>query len=359
MPRPCPKTSLAGLIMVAALILGACGSGVTAPPGAAGSSSELTGAGATFPAPLYQNWADVYNKSTGVKINYQAIGSGGGIAQITAKTVDFGASDAPMKDEELAAAPGPILHIPTVFGAVVVTYNLPGVTGKLRLTGSTLADIFRGVITKWDDVAIARDNTEVRLPATMINVVHRSDGSGTTAIFTNFLSAANSAWEAKIGAGKEVEWPAGQGGKGNDGVAAIVQQVPGSIGYVELAYASKNNLAAASIKNRSGRFIAAALSTIAAAANGARVPADLRFSVLDAPGPDAYPLASATWLLVYQHQADAKKGAALAKFLWWAIHDGQQLTSSLLYAPLPANLVTATEGKIRSIDAGGTPLFTG
>jgi phosphate transport system substrate-binding protein len=359
MERTTKPARLAAVVALAAIALGACSSGGTpvTPGSAGGGAKTLTGAGATFPAPLYQKWADEYNKAKGVQINYQAIGSGGGVQQIIAKTVDFGASDAPMKDEELASAPGPILHIPTVFGAVVVTYNLSGVTAPLKFKPATIASIFLGDVKKWNDAAIKADNPGVTLPSEAISIVHRSDGSGTTSVFTNFLTLSSDKWSKKVGAGKEVEWPAGTGGKGNDGVAALVKQTPGAVGYVEVAFAKKNGMAAAEVENKAGKFVAATLESITAAAASVQPPDDLRFSVLNAPGDTAYPISSATWLLVYKDQADKSKGTALVNFLWWAIHDGQQFAPDLIYAPLPQSLVTAAEAKIKTIDFNGTPLY--
>jgi len=352
------------IVLAFAFMTAACG-GTKTPAAATGCAADkgqtLTGAGATFPAPLYQRWGAEYNTKCGVQVNYQAIGSGGGVAQITAKTVDFGASDAPMKDEEIAKVTGSeILHIPMVFGSVVVTYNLAGVTAPLKLTSDTIAGIFLRKITKWNDPAIAADNTGVALPGSAISVVHRSDGSGTTNTFTSFLDKVNATWHSKIGKGKEVEWPAGEiGGKGNDGVSAAVKQTAGSVGYVELAFAKQNNLPAAQVKNAAGTFITPDLASTTAAAATAVVPDDLRFTVVNAAGPDAYPICSATWLLVYKDQTDKAKGQALVNYLDWAIHDGQQFAETLLYAKLPAALVTKAEAKIRTIAYNGTPLLAG
>jgi phosphate transport system substrate-binding protein len=337
-----------------ALVAAACGK---SKPAAKAEAKALTGAGATFPAPLYQKWAADYQTAKGVTINYQAIGSGGGIQQITAKTVDFGASDAPMKDEELAAAPG-IIHIPTVFGAVVVTYNVKGVASGLKLKPGTVAGIFLGKIKKWNDPAIVADNSGVTLPASGITVVHRSDGSGTTNIFTSYLSAVSPEWKTKVGSGKEVEWPTGLGGKGNDGVTGLVKNTAGGVGYVEVAFAKQNSLTVASIANAAGKFIEPTLDAITAAAETATVPDDLRFSVVNAPGDDAYPIAGATWLLVYKEQPDEAKGRALVNFLWWATHDGQARAEGLFYAKLPSSLVTKAEDKIKSMTFNGTSLYT-
>jgi phosphate transport system substrate-binding protein len=333
------------------------GSGTGANNG--GGAIRLQGAGATFPNPLYQKWLSEYAKvNPNAKIDYQSIGSGGGIQQIQAQTVDFGASDAPMSDDDLRKAPAPILHIPTVLGAVVITYNLPGVTQPLRFTPDVLADIFLGKIKRWDDARIKADNAGVALPATDIAVVHRSDGSGTTAVFTDYLAKVSPAWKEKPGAGKSIDWPVGQGGKGNEGVAGQVKQQPNTIGYVELAYAAPNKLPVALIKNKAGNFVTPSLEAVTAAAaeSVATTPADLRVSITDAAGAQAYPIASYTYILVYQAQKDAAKGKALVDFLWWGIHDGEQFAKDLQYAPLPPQIAQQAEQKLNSITAGGKPL---
>ena len=312
----------------------------------------INGAGATFPYPIYSKWFSEYNKlHKDVQINYQSIGSGGGIKQVTERTVDFGASDAPMSDEEIRKAAG-ILHIPTVMGAVVVVYNLPGVE-SLRLAPDTLADIFLGKITQWNDQAIAKDNPQAKLPGSPITVVHRSDGSGTTSVFTDYLAKVSPAWKSGPGAGKSVNWPAGLGGKGNEGVTGTVKQTDGGIGYVELAYANQNRLSMADLKSKDGGWVKASLASVSAAAAKAEMPDDYRISITNAPGQDAYPISAFTYLLVYKEQADAPKGEALVKFLWWAVHDGQQMASSLDYAPLPSPLVKKVEGTLRSITVKG------
>jgi phosphate transport system substrate-binding protein len=303
-------------------------------------AQDLTGAGATFPYPIYSKWFSDYATKTGVKINYQPIGSGGGIRQLSEQTVDFGATDAPMTDAELAKAKGgPILHIPTVLGAVVVTYNVPELRKPLRLDGTTLADIFLGKITKWNDPRIAVLNAGAKLPASDILVVHRSDGSGTSYVFTDYLSSASSEWAAKPGKGKEVQWPVGLGGKGNEGVAGQVKQLPGSIGYVELAYAKQNKLAYADIKNAKGEFVTPTIGAVTAAAAGAaaKLPAntDYRVSIVNAQGKGAYPISSFTWLLVYKTQPNAEKGRKLIDFVKWALTDGEKSAATLDYAPLP------------------------
>jgi phosphate transport system substrate-binding protein len=312
----------------------------------------ITGAGATFPFPLYSKWFSDYNKQhPDVQINYQSIGSGGGIKQITERTVDFGASDAPMNDEEMARAPG-IQHIPTVLGAVVVVYNVPGLSG-LKLTPETLSGIFLGRITKWNDPALARDNPGAKLPDSAIAVAHRSDGSGTTAVFTDYLSKVSPAWKSGPGAGKSVSWPAGLGGKGNEGVTGIVKQTQGAIGYVELAYANQNKLPVAEIRNHDGDFVKASIDTVSAAAEKVALPDDYRVSITDAPGANAYPISAFTYILVYKDQPDAAKGEALVRFLWWAIHDGQKLAGALDYAPLPAAAVAKVERTLNTLTVQG------
>ncbi len=298
----------------------------------------ITGAGATFPQPIYTKWFDEYSKvDTSVRFNYQGIGSGGGQKQILSETVDFGASDGPMSDENLAKAPRTLWHIPTVAGAVVVSYNLPG-NLKLKLDGATLANIYLGKITKWNDPAITAQNGGVDLPAQDIVVVHRSDGSGTSYIFTDYLSNVSSEWKEKVGKNTSVNWPAGLGGKGNAGVAGQVKQSPGAIGYVELAYAKQNSLPYADMKNFSGAYITPSIESVVEALATATIPADFRFSMVNPPGAKAYPIAGATWLLVYQQQKDAAKGKKLVEFLKWAFTDGEKMAASLDYAPLPANV---------------------
>jgi phosphate transport system substrate-binding protein len=321
-------------------------------------SVDLTGAGATFPYPLYSKWFDEYAKLTGVKINYQSIGSGGGIRQLSEGTVDFGASDSPMSDAELAKAKfGPILHIPTVLGAVVITYNVPALSAPLNLTPQVIADIFAGKITKWNDARLVSLNSGISLPSSDILVVHRSDGSGTTYIFTDYLSTAVPSWKATVGKGKEVSWPAGLGAKGNEGVAGQVKQTPGAIGYVELAYAKQNRLPISAVKNKAGKFVIASVPAVTAAAAGAAktLPAntDFRISVVDAPGPDAYPISSFTWILVYQHQTDSVKGKKLVDFLNWALTYGEPEAPSLDYAPLPSEMTPKVKAKVATIDFAG------
>ena len=307
------------------------------------AAQDLTGAGATFPYPIYSKWFSAYAAKTGVKINYQPIGSGGGIRQLSEQTVDFGATDAPMSDAELAKAKGgAIMHIPTVLGAVVVTYNVPELKRPLRLDGTTLADVFLGKITSWNDARIAALNPGTKLPASDILVVHRSDGSGTSYVFTDYLSSVSTDWAAKPGKGKEVQWPVGLGGKGNEGVAGQVKQLPGSIGYVELAYAKQNKLAYADIRNVQGQFVTPTIAAVTAAAAGAaaKLPpnTDYRVSIVNAAGKNAYPISSFTWLLVYRTQTDAAKGKKLIDFVRWALTDGEKSAATLDYAPIPAKM---------------------
>jgi phosphate transport system substrate-binding protein len=309
----------------------------------------INGAGATFPYPLYSKWFDEYAKiDPSVRFNYQSIGSGGGQKQILAQTVDFGASDGPMSDENLAKASSKLLHIPTVAGAVVVTYNLPGIA-SLKLDGAVIADIFQGKITSWNDPKIAAMNPGVKLPGTDLVVVHRSDGSGTSYIFTDFLSSVRKDWETHVGRNTSVKWPSGLGAKGNEGVAGQVKQLPGTIGYVELAYAHQNKLAVAEIKNSSGNFIAPSLESVSDALASAKVPEDFRFSMVNPPGAKAYPISGATWLLVYQKQQDPAKGKKLVEFLNWAITKGAGMASTLDYASLPAELQTRVLEEVKSI----------
>jgi phosphate transport system substrate-binding protein len=298
----------------------------------------INGAGATFPQPIYTKWFDAYSKvDPSVRFNYQGIGSGGGQKQILSETVDFGASDGPMSDENLAKAPRTLWHIPTVAGAVVVSYNLRG-DPKLKLDGMTLANIYLGRITKWNDPAIAGQNPDVNLPAQDIIVVHRSDGSGTSYIFTDYLSSVSSEWKDRVGKNTSVNWPTGLGGKGNAGVTGQIRQSPGAIGYVELAYAIQNKLPYVDMKNASGHYITPSIDSVTAALATATIPDDFRFSMVNPPGSNAYPIAGATWLLVYAQQKDPVKGEKLVQFLRWAYTAGEKMAADLLYAPLPAPL---------------------
>lgn len=312
----------------------------------------INGAGATFPYPIYSKWFDVYAKENpGIKFNYQSIGSGGGIRMLSNRTVDVGASDAPMTDQQLSDAPGKILHFPSVMGADVVAYNLPGFTGTLRLTGPVIADIFLGKITKWDDDQIRALNPGAAIPSQDIVVCHRSDGSGTTFIFADYLSKVSPAWATDPGKGTAIKWPVGLGGKGNEGVTALVQQTPGAIGYIELIYALNNKIPFAQIQNKAGNWVTASLAgvTAAAASVAGNMPADFRVSITNAPGADAYPISSFTWLLVYQKQTNKDVGEQIKKFLGWALTEGQTLAPSLQYAPLPAEVVQKEEAQIQEI----------
>lgn len=336
------KKSISALALVA----------VTVSAGAASAGVLVNGAGATFPYPLYSKWFSEYAKvDKSVKFNYQSIGSGGGIKQITAQTVDFGASDKFLTDKDLQAAPGKLLHIPTVMGAVVVTYNLPGVATGLKLSSEDVADIFLGKITMWNDPRIADDNRGVQLPAKPIVVVHRSDGSGTTSIFTDYLTGVSREWAQQVGTGASVKWPVGLGGKGNEGVAGQVKTTPLSIGYVELAYAFENKLPYASLKNQSGNFVEPSIRTTSAAAAAAlkKMPADYRISLVNQPGKDAYPAVGFTWLLVYQQQKDPVKGKKIVEFLNWSLKNGQKMAAPMLYAPLPESVQRMVAKTIKTI----------
>jgi phosphate transport system substrate-binding protein len=309
----------------------------------------INGAGATFPYPIYSKWFDEYAKvDPSVRFNYQSIGSGGGQKQILAETVDFGASDGPMSDENLAKAPRKLLHIPTVAGADVLTYNLPG-NPKLKMDGQTLVDIFLGRITKWNDRRLVAHNPDVKLPDTDIIVVHRSDGSGTTYIWVDYLSSVSKEWETKVGRGTSVNWPTGLGGKGNEGVAGQIKQLPGSVGYVELIYAKQNKLPYADVKNAAGNYVTPSLESITEALAAAQIPDDFRFSMVNPPGPKAYPIAGTTWLLVYEQQKDANKGRKLVEFLNWAMTRGEGMASSLDYASLPENVQRRVLERIKTI----------
>jgi phosphate transport system substrate-binding protein len=304
----------------------------------ASAQMMINGAGATFPYPIYSKWFDEYVKvDPSVRFNYQSIGSGGGQKQILAQTVDFGASDGPMSDDNLSKAPGKLLHIPTVAGADVVTYNLPG-NPALKFDADTIAGIFLGQIKKWNDQKITALNPGVKLPDQDIVVVHRSDGSGTTYIWTDYLSKISPEWKQKVGTNTSVNWPTGIGGKGNEGVSGQIKQTPGALGYVELIYAIQNKMPYAEVKNSAGKFVKPSLESITAALATAEIPDDFRFSITNAPGPDAYPISGATWLLVYEQQKDAAKGKKLVEFLKWAAKHGEKMATDLEYAPLPDNL---------------------
>ena len=319
----------------------------------ASEAQTLNGAGATFPAVIYTKWIDEYNKLTGVQINYQAIGSGGGVKGITDQTVDFAGSDNAMTDEQLAALKAPVLHIPTVMGGIVITYNVQGVSSGLKLTAETISGIFLGDITKWNDPKLVADNPGVALPDAAIATVHRSDGSGTTAVFTDYLSKVSPPWKSKVGSGQSVNWPAGVGAKGNDGVAGSVKSTPNSIGYVELIYALQQKLGYATVKNASGKFIDATLDSVSKAAVGVTLPDDLRASLTNSSNVDAYPIVAMTYLLTYKDMPDTAKALAITRYLWWGTHDGQAFARDLGYAPLPADVQGKVEAKLHSIMSGG------
>jgi phosphate transport system substrate-binding protein len=309
---------------------------------AAADGLQINGAGATFPYPIYSKWFSEYTKAhPNVQINYQSIGSGGGIRQLTAQTVFFGATDGPMTPDQIQAAGAKVLHLPTVLGAVVPIYNIPGVSAELKFSGPVLADIFLGKVTKWNDPAIAKDNPGVELPASEVTVVHRSDGSGTSYIFCDYLAKVSPEWHQKVGVATSVNWPTGVGGKGNEGVAGLVKQTPGSIGYVELIYALQNKIAYGSVKNGAGSYVRASLEgvTAAAAATEGKMPTDFRVSITNAPGKDAYPISSFTWLLLWESPKDKERGRAMVDFVKWALTDGQKYAGELGYAPLPASVV--------------------
>lgn len=340
-------------------VVAACSSADRPADAGTGASVDLTGAGATFPYPIYARWFADYDSLTGVRINYQSIGSGGGVRTITERTVDFGATDGPMTDDELSRASGDILHFPTVLGAVVITYNLPGVQRALQFDGDALANIFLGRITRWNDARIAALNPGVALPEADLLVVHRTDGSGTTYVMTDYLAAVSAEWASGPGRGKEVRWPVGLGGKGNEGVASLVRQTPHAIGYVELAYAHQNGLPIAAIENRAGTFVTPTTASITAAAEVATESfgpvTDYRLSIVNAPGRDAYPIASFTWLLVYREQQDTAKGRKLVEFMRWMYSTGQSRAAALDYAPLPPVLAHQLTARLDSIRLGASP----
>jgi len=322
-------------------------------------AKELIGAGATFPYPLYSKMFDQYHKEKGIQVNYQSIGSGGGIKQLENKTVDFGASDAPLSDEEMKAMPGAVIHIPTCLGAVMITYNLEG-SPKLKLTPELIADIFLGKITNWNDKRLSSLNPGVKLPALAITVIHRSDGSGTTYVFSDYLSKVSSQWNTKPGKGKALDWPVGLGAKGNEGVGGMVKQTPGAIGYVELAYVIQNKIPAATIKNKSGNFIEASIKSISASA-AVRLPEDLRVSLTNTDAKDGYPITSFTYILLYEKQAlegrSMDKAKGTVELVNWMITKGQQYAEPLLYAPLPKETATAAKNRLKMVNFNNKPLI--
>ncbi len=315
------------------------------------AQTTLNGAGATFPYPMYSKWFSEYHKlHPDIEINYQSIGSGGGIRQVLAGTVEFGASDGPMTNEQLAEAKTKILHVPTVLGADVPAYNIPGVTAELQFSPSTLAGIFLGKITSWNDAAIAKDNPGVSLPDRSIVLIHRSDGSGTTYIWTDYLSKVSPEWQSQVGKGTSVKWPVGLGGKGNEGVAGLIRQMQGAIGYIELIYAVQNKIPYGTVKNAAGEFVKASLDSVTAAAASVKsMPADFRVSITNAPGKDAYPISSFTWLLIPAQSKNPAKGKILADFLNWMVTDGQKMTAELTYAPLPENVAAKVKDEIKQV----------
>jgi len=315
------------------------------------AQTTLNGAGATFPYPMYSKWFSEYHKlHSDVEINYQSIGSGGGIRQVLAGTVDFGASDGPMSDEQLAQSKVKILHVPTVLGAVVPAYNIPGVTGEIKFTPEALAGIFLGKITSWNDNALTSANPGVNLPNQPIIVIHRSDGSGTTFIFTDYLSKISPEWQSQVGKNTSVKWPVGLGGKGNEGVAGMIRQMQGAIGYIELIYAVQNKIPYGTVKNSAGSFVKASLDSVTAAAGSVKnMPADFRVSITNAPGKDAYPISSFTWLLIPVKSKDAARGKIISDFLNWMVDDGQKMTADLTYAPLPASVASKVKAAIKQV----------
>jgi len=319
--------------------------------GVASAAQTINAAGATFPAVIYQKWFEEYKAKTGVQINYQPNGSSAGVKNLTEGTVDFGASDVPMTDAQIGAVKVKPLHFPTVLGAVVITYNVPGIATDLKLSGPTIADIYLGAITKWNDPKIAADNAGVKLPATDILVVRRADGSGTSGIYTDYLSKVSPTWKSKVGAGNSVSWPVGLGANGNAGVAGLVKQTPGAIGYVELVYAAQNNMAVADVKNANGKFVKPTFEslTAAAAAMTKEMPDDFRVSIANGPGDKTYPISSFTWLLIPSQIPDATKKKAITDFLTWMLADGQKEAQGLQYAPLPASVVAKEKKQIALI----------
>ena len=328
------------------------------PPG--GNGTPLTGAGSTFDAPLFAKLFDVYNQQCKIQVNYQSVGSGAGIQQLTKKTVNFGASDAPLTDEQITAAGGDVLHIPVTIGAVSVGYNLPGVKSGVRMSGDVLAKIYLGTIKKWNDPALTALNSGMKLPDLDISVVHRSDGSGTTFIFTSYLAAVSPDWQAKTGAGTAVNWPTGAGGKGSEGVAGIVRQTPGSIGYFELAYSVENKITYVTMQNKDGQFVPPSVEGASADAAGAaaNLPADLRAVFVNAPGAQSYPISGFSWVVINQAQPDSKVAQTLVHLLWWMTHDAQQYSAALQYAPLPPSVVRHDEAQLMKVTSGGRPVLS-
>jgi phosphate transport system substrate-binding protein len=346
------RLSTLGVVLLASVLFASCSrSEQSAQTANTASGVQINGAGSTFVNPIMSKWASDYAEANPkVHVNYTAIGSGAGIQQVTQGTIDFGATDGPMTDQQLAASKvGRIIHVPVIMGATVAAYNLPGFTGELKLTPAALAGIFLGTITKWNDPAIAKANPGAHLPATNILVVHRSDGSGTTYIWTDYLSKVSSEWKSKVGNNTSVSWPGGVGAKGNDGVAGMVRQTPGALGYVEMTYADQNNIPYASIQNAAGNFIRPTPEGVTAAAESADVPGDFRYSLTNAPGPNAYPIAGTTWLLLPVQARDKARGAALLEFTKWVLGPGQGFAPALHYAPLPASLTARVQQSLGTV----------
>ncbi len=358
------QTAFTILVLFAVMSLISCGGADTKSGNTTTSSSSddnaLIGAGSSFDNPLFSKMFAEYNKTNGVKVNYQSVGSGAGISQLTNKTVDFGASDAPMNGKQDSAVSTPVLHIPVTAGAVVLSYNLPEVKDTLLLSPAVLADIFLGKITKWDDAKIAAINKGVKLPSTSIVIAHRSDGSGTSNIFTTYLSKVSEDWNAKVGKGSSVNWPVGLGGKGNEGVAGLIKQTPGAIGYIELAYAIQNNMAYAKVQNKGGNFITPSIASVTAAAN-VSIPADSKISLTNTEAADGYPISGFSWVLIYKEQnynnRSADRATKLLKLLSWAIHDGQQYSGALNYAPLSPAAVSTGDAILKSATFNGKPIL--
>jgi phosphate transport system substrate-binding protein len=350
------------LALTGSLSLYSCngGGGTNGKDSTSGDANTILGAGSTFDYPLFSKQFAEYNTANGLKVNYQSIGSGGGILQLTNKTVDFGASDAPLNDEQTQKMGAPALHIPVTAGAVVLSYNLPDVKDTLKLTPEVLANIFLGNIKKWNDAKIAAINTGVKLPDMDIVIAHRSDGSGTTNIFTTYLTKVSEDWNGKVGKGSSVNWPVGLGGKGNEGVAGLIKQTPGTIGYIELAYAIQNKMAFAKMQNKAGNFITPSIASVTAAAN-IQLPADAKVSLTNTEAADGYPISGLSWVLIYKEQKyndrSADKASKLLKLIWWQVHEGQQFSAALNYAPLSQNAVTTAEAILKSATYDGKPIL--
>lgn len=354
------KGALAILALSASTSLVSCGGGNAGGSDSTSSDEALIGAGSSFDNPLFSKQFSEYNKTNGLKVNYQSVGSGAGISQLTAKTVDFGASDAPMNGKQDSAAGAPVVHIPITAGAVVLSYNLPDVKDTLKFTPAVLADIFLGKITKWNDPAITAVNKGVKLPATAIVIAHRSDGSGTSNIFTTYLSKVSDEWNTKVGKGSSVNWPAGLGGKGNEGVAGLIKQTPGCIGYIELAYAIQNSMPYAKLQNKAGNFITPSIASVTAAAN-IPIPADTKVSLTNTDAADGYPISGFSWVLLYKEQKygdrTQDRAAKLVKLVSWMIHDGQQYSPALNYAPLSPAAVSAGDAVLKTVTYDGKPIL--